>query len=401
MRERGEAKGRRYQGDVLRGGEARSRGRNLYVDGFRIGAAILIVAIHTSPLASYSELADFILTRIVARVAVPFFFMVTGYYVLPGCLGAAKDSRRQRQRTRSFWQYENKNLMLYGLAILLYLPVNWYAGNLKEAWTVGGVLQELFFQGTFYHLWYLPGLLLGLLLVYGLGKLVPFGGMLLVSLLLYVVGLGGDSYYGWASQWEPAKSFYDWIFTVSPYTRNGVFFAPIFLSLGYGLALMRRRSQAEAGERRGKRWEQAIAEEQWQYSIGLLVSGILLLAEGLWLHACKWQRHDSMYVSLLPVMVCLFSLLLTGEGRGFGGSGMISIAQWTTWVYVLHPLGIILVRGVAKAGKLPIFIENSLLHFLAVVLVSAGMAAVVCLLSGYQKRRGRLGAGRREGRKRI
>lgn len=52
------------------------------IDLFRIAAAFLVVAIHTSPLATYSETADFILTREIARVAVPFFFMTTGFFVL-------------------------------------------------------------------------------------------------------------------------------------------------------------------------------------------------------------------------------------------------------------------------------------------------------------------------------
>lgn len=43
------------------------------IDYFRFIAALLIVAIHTSPLASLSETGDFMLTRIIARVAVPFF----------------------------------------------------------------------------------------------------------------------------------------------------------------------------------------------------------------------------------------------------------------------------------------------------------------------------------------
>ena len=43
------------------------------LDRFRILAAVLVIAIHTSPLGSYSADADFFLTRILARVAVPFF----------------------------------------------------------------------------------------------------------------------------------------------------------------------------------------------------------------------------------------------------------------------------------------------------------------------------------------
>ena len=60
-----------------------SKGRNYKgIEIFRILAAFLVVAIHTSPLTIYSVTADFILTRVIARVAVPFFFMVTGYFVL-------------------------------------------------------------------------------------------------------------------------------------------------------------------------------------------------------------------------------------------------------------------------------------------------------------------------------
>ena len=43
------------------------------LDAFRLIAALLVVAIHTSPLASLSPDADFLLTRVAGRLAVPFF----------------------------------------------------------------------------------------------------------------------------------------------------------------------------------------------------------------------------------------------------------------------------------------------------------------------------------------
>ena len=52
------------------------------IDNFRFLAALLIVAIHTSPLASFSGTADFLVTYCFGRIAVPFFFMVTGFFVL-------------------------------------------------------------------------------------------------------------------------------------------------------------------------------------------------------------------------------------------------------------------------------------------------------------------------------
>ena len=52
------------------------------LDYFKLIAALLVVAIHTSPLATLNADADFILTRVIARVAVPFFLMVSGYFIL-------------------------------------------------------------------------------------------------------------------------------------------------------------------------------------------------------------------------------------------------------------------------------------------------------------------------------
>ena len=44
------------------------------LDWFRLLAAFLVVCNHTSPLDSFAPGADFWLTRVLARVAVPFFF---------------------------------------------------------------------------------------------------------------------------------------------------------------------------------------------------------------------------------------------------------------------------------------------------------------------------------------
>ena len=51
------------------------------VDRFRVAAALLVVCIHTAPLASFSAAADFAL-KTLARLAVPFFFTATGFFLL-------------------------------------------------------------------------------------------------------------------------------------------------------------------------------------------------------------------------------------------------------------------------------------------------------------------------------
>lgn len=61
---------------------SRSRIKSGGLDAFRIIAAVMIITIHTSPLESFNQNADFFLTRVLSRVAVPFFFMVTGQFVV-------------------------------------------------------------------------------------------------------------------------------------------------------------------------------------------------------------------------------------------------------------------------------------------------------------------------------
>ena len=52
------------------------------IDFARFVFALLIIAIYTSPLASFNETGDFILTRVIARTGVPFFFMVSGFFLV-------------------------------------------------------------------------------------------------------------------------------------------------------------------------------------------------------------------------------------------------------------------------------------------------------------------------------
>ena len=80
------------------------------IDVFRLVAALLVVAIHTSPLASISADADFLLTRVLARLGVPFFFMASGFFVL--------------ERRGAVTRFLKRTALLYLAAIVLYLPVN-------------------------------------------------------------------------------------------------------------------------------------------------------------------------------------------------------------------------------------------------------------------------------------
>ncbi|MFC8687285.1 serine racemase VanT catalytic subunit [Brevibacillus porteri] len=314
------------------------------LDQFRIIAAILVIAVHTSPLLSINEWADFTLTRTIARVAVPFFFMCTGFFFLQK-LGT--DRTRNAYLLKQFLWKVGK---LYLLSILLYLPVNVYAGYFTDQLTVFSVVKDLLFNGTLYHLWYFPGIMLGVCISTFLYTRLSAWKTFWVTMLLYGIGLLGDSYFGFAQMNPYVDSFYQSMFTLFDYTRNGIFFAPVFVVMGGMIANTRRRKKKKVAP----------------YAIGFVLFGSMLVIEGLLLHAFQLQRHDSMYIFLIPCMYFLFQLLLFWKGRNRPALRKLSL-----YVYVIHPLCIVLIRAAAKVTGLTwLLVENSLVHFTLVTVLS-------------------------------
>lgn len=323
------------------------------LDRFRIFAALLVVAIHTAPLAGISEGADFFLCKVLARVAVPFFLMVTGQFVAAGLLAP---SARAFARFHKFLQ---KTILLYVFCTFLYLPISLYAGHYQDS-TVSSVLRMFIFDGTFYHLWYFPACILGILLVRLMSLFLGLRGMTALSALLYVIGLFGDSYYGLVQRVPALEAAYGTLFQISSYTRNGIFFTPIFLVLGMWMARLQERETSSAGA-------------FLFHAGGLVFSFAAMTAEAFTLRHFQLQRHDSMYFALLPVLFFLYQCLLYPQTAP---QKMLRTAA--SWIYILHPALIVAVRGAAKPLRLTeLLVDNALLHFLAVAMSS--MAVGFCI----------------------
>ncbi len=187
-------------------------------------------------------------------LAVPFFFMLTGYFTV------------QVRKT------EKKMFLLYLGVTCLYLP----------ACMLGLVLMTL-------------------LLKCGKENAVA------VSILLYVIGLLGDSYFGLVRVSPLLSKVYDGMFTCFSYTRNGIFMAPLFLLLG---RLFREQEKKRTGR--------------------------------LWL-------------------------------------------KGPMYIYFLHPLVIILVRGCARVVKMPMLVDCSPVYYLCVCAGSFCLTALLCLLQDAGK----------------
>ena len=316
-------------------------------DRFRVPAALLVIAIHTGPLLSLNGEANYLLTDILARIAVPFFFAVSGWFLVPRLL---------REGRAALIPFVKKLLLLYGAAVLLYLPLNLYNHTLEESGFA--LLRDVLFNGTFYHLWYFPALVLGACLVYGLLRILGPRWAWLPALLLYAAGLLGDSYFGLTAALPPLRAGYEALFLLFDYTRNGLFFPPVFLLLGGWLALRPARRSAA-----------------W-YRAGLLLSLALLTAEGLLVQRLALARFDALYLSL---PLCVGFLLRWLQRLSLPSAP--ALRGWAAAVYVLHPWCIVLIRGGAGVvGLTGLLVDNCLVHYLAVVLLSSLLPAGASLM---------------------
>lgn len=237
---------------------------------------------------------------------------------------------------------------IYAASVLLYLPLNIYQDYFNRPNLLPNLLRGLVFDGTVYHLWHLPAAMLGLAIVWRLVEKLDYPKGLAVAAVLYLVGLFGDSYYGIVGRLPVVKKFYDLLFQLFDYTRNGIFFAPIFLMLGGYMA------------------EQKPRLTKWWNWAGSASGVVLMLTEGMLLHQYVIPRHDSMCLMLPICMVFLFRGLLRFRGREVRG-----LRTAARVIYLVHPMVIVTVRAAAKITHLEaLLVKSNLVYFVAVCVIS-------------------------------
>lgn len=161
--------------------------RNNSIDIFRYICAVLVVIIHTEPFytGEFQALGIF-LKHILARIAVPFFFAVSGYFFFSKAFtGKASLS--------SIW----KLIKVYAFWSIPYLLINtWIRSGdgvaIKDIFAK--LCFEFFISGSYYHFWFFPALIYATLISYVIYKLLGFRALTVISIFLYILGYLGTTY---------------------------------------------------------------------------------------------------------------------------------------------------------------------------------------------------------------
>lgn len=227
------------------------------VDSIRVLAIISVIAIHTTPFF-YEVYENDVYYRIgiainqLARFAVPFFFVISGYFWgLKIRSGKEPLSATNKMAVRII-------TIFMGWSLIYLLPYNFSAfqelglpGPLKVAyWNLLSLSQDpvkILFQGTKGHLWFLVALLFALYISFLFVNHNAERSLLIFSIFLYIAGVVVKSYSD-----TPIGLHVDFN------TRNGPFFSTLLFSSGYALSRYHPK------------------EEWFYYGLGALVLGLLL-----------------------------------------------------------------------------------------------------------------------------
>lgn len=188
------------------------------------------------------------------------------------------------------------------------------------------LIKNAIFSGTWFHLWYLPSTICAIAIVYFLSRKLNNEKLILLSGLLYIIGVFGDGSYAQLV----TESWY-WLYNIinkAVYcTRNGIFYGTLFITLGKVLAdnqdLIKRRKRSHI-------------------IIGVCAAFITLWIEFLWIYKAQGPTCNNMVFSAIPmaIMLVITALRITENQmlKKMNEKILLFFRAASTIIYCIHPL---------------------------------------------------------------
>lgn len=315
------------------------------IDYVKCFAIFFVVTIHSNTVKGVElgtvngDEVNFIINTI-ARFAVPFFFVVSGY------LFVQKLNKIQLSHPEAVFKRQTQYVRKY-IVKLVKLYVAWFAFyflfelvlRFIETEKNGTALKNMFtdYIGNFdwwnaiylgsrwpeYHLWFLPALIWAIVLLYVFMQVRLMRVVLVVSLGFNLFGLFGQSY--------------SFIYDVSLNTRDTLFFALFYVMLGGIAAKYEPAVTAFA-----KKIPTRIA------IICLASLFIMQVLEGFITLQVFDGKAENYFLSTIPLVLFLFLLVLqhsqVGKGTLFAKIGANAVGIYVSHVFIMESIRIMMQR---------------------------------------------------------
>ena len=286
----------------------KNKNQNLYIAQFI--ASVCVVVVHSGTIVSDPTL-HFVVKSMICRIAVPFFFVNNAYFF-----------RLNSKREEYSQKWLRKIVRLYTMTFILYIPlgIQLIQQTVHLHWGLLPIVLvvSFFYSGSFYHLWYFPALVFSLVVVKYLVQKIGYRWMFFICFLLFSIG-SIETYSAFFSN-PLIVSYMEKYFSVFVTTRNGLFFSPLFVIIGFFLADNKCR-----------------LEKHFKLLFyGLVFTVLIGLFEGMIVFQNQGVDKNFMYFTI-PLTMCLFGLLVISKNKI---SGFEKLKPYSQSVFLLHMMPI-------------------------------------------------------------
>lgn len=284
------------------------------IDLFKFIFAIVIVMIHTRPFLDISEHTSWFFNNTVANLAVPFFFVTSGFLLFGKLVESDNDSRN-----RIVKKYLVHILRMYLIWCIIWIPwkaLNYY--NVGSFTIVDFVkyIRDIIFVSGGDALWYLPALATAVGIVYLLRYKVKISkeSILLLSLMLYIVGCLISSWYKIFEGNIIVENYYKIFVTCD----NGIFCGLVYVATGMFIAENKKSSNIVCD------------------IIGFFVLFSLVIVECYAINKIGLNRNGVANIITLPAAVFfMFRLILNIKVNG-NEMFFRKLRDYSTLIYLSH-----------------------------------------------------------------
>lgn len=327
----------------------------------------LVVMIHVAPCGGDDGQINYILQKIIARISVPFFFTVSGFLLFrkfePNSIEPARIKK-----------FLFSNLRLYLIWSLIYSPFILHGILTADGGLLRGVLiavRNFFLTGSYTHLWYLNALIISVVIIWIMMKKgLNIEKILGISLILFLVGLLGQTYFGlllplknYDGIWNALKLIQKIIGT----TRNAVFEGLFFVSLGIIFA-----------------WNEKRLTRGYNTVLIPIAGMLLLLAEGLLIknygHPLQWNTY---FCSALAVFLFFRYAINTDKNWSISDRTCRWFRDITEIVFLLH-LWIRAIVDVLISRTAPM-LHDTCIRYILVCFFSIAFGQLIIVLSNKER----------------
>ena len=331
------------------------------IDVIKFLMCSLVVMSHTSAFSSFGSDWNFAISHIIAHLAIPVYFMASGFFLFKKIKGKEWSETRKVLKTyilRIFRMYTLWSIVYFPLYISLQKSKGMSLSNISCQY-----LYDFIFCGTYIHLWYLLALIVATaILSLAVKSNLNLKWLLVAGFVLYLIGALGDSYYGIGEKIPVINVLLKNILIVFKSTRNGIFVGLFFVVLGAYFS------------------DNMKNENVLKCKILSFAFMLCLLVEGFVLRKYNIPKGFNTFLFLIPTAYYMFQWALQAnlENRKV----YKEIRSLSIVIYCIHLWVAEVVRVAQK--MIGFSISNSLVYFLIVFCISLVAAIILRKMEQYR-----------------